>query len=241
MIVTCPECAARYRLADGAIPPEGRSMRCASCQNRWFALPPDDASAPALTAATNDPPAGVAIAPLASTLAMAGPTPRFEPALPAPPPVFEAWSTVDDDDAQRGSPVVKTVFAVVLGLALTAGAAALWMPDLPPLDTSRVPWLDTLLHPAARAASPLALDVAVERQPLGDGRTVFALTGTIRNPTATTQPVEGLEGRLLNARGQLAYSWAIASPVARLAPGATARFEASAVGAGSERVTVALR
>lgn len=35
MILTCPACATQYRLKDGAIPPEGRTVRCASCKHKW--------------------------------------------------------------------------------------------------------------------------------------------------------------------------------------------------------------
>jgi predicted Zn finger-like uncharacterized protein len=35
MILTCPACATQYRLKDGAIPPEGRQVRCASCKHKW--------------------------------------------------------------------------------------------------------------------------------------------------------------------------------------------------------------
>ena len=35
MILTCPACATQYRLKDGAIPPEGRQVRCAACKHKW--------------------------------------------------------------------------------------------------------------------------------------------------------------------------------------------------------------
>ena len=212
MIVTCPECAARYRLADGAIPPEGRAMRCASCKHRWFELPlEDDAPAPPVTAVAwapdavaPDAPIGIVIAPREAVAAVRGEGPAIDP-LDAPTPAQAAWTpSIDAPDTPRAAPVLKTLFAVGLALALTGGAVAMWLPDLPPFDTGRVPWLDTLLNPAARPASPLKLSVAVERQPLGDGRTVFALSGTVANPTATAEALGGIEGRLLTARGQVA-------------------------------------
>jgi predicted Zn finger-like uncharacterized protein len=36
MILTCPNCATQYDVADGSIPPQGRKVRCASCGESWF-------------------------------------------------------------------------------------------------------------------------------------------------------------------------------------------------------------
>ena len=35
MILTCPACDTKYVVKDGAIPPGGRQVRCASCKHRW--------------------------------------------------------------------------------------------------------------------------------------------------------------------------------------------------------------
>ncbi|RST29776.1 hypothetical protein HMF7854_02250 [Sphingomonas ginkgonis] len=45
MILTCPECGTRYVVKDGAIPPEGRQVRCASCRHSWHQDPEVAASA----------------------------------------------------------------------------------------------------------------------------------------------------------------------------------------------------
>ncbi|MBW0143914.1 zinc-ribbon domain-containing protein [Sphingomicrobium clamense] len=36
MILTCPSCDTRYVVKDGAIPPQGRKVRCANCSESWF-------------------------------------------------------------------------------------------------------------------------------------------------------------------------------------------------------------
>jgi len=45
MILTCPSCGTQYVVKDGAIPPEGRQVRCASCKHSWHQDPEDSAEA----------------------------------------------------------------------------------------------------------------------------------------------------------------------------------------------------
>ena len=44
MILTCPNCGTQYAVKDGAIPPNGRQVRCAACKHSWHQDP--DESAP---------------------------------------------------------------------------------------------------------------------------------------------------------------------------------------------------
>jgi predicted Zn finger-like uncharacterized protein len=39
MLLTCPECSAKYNVADGAIPAKGRTVRCVACQHSWMQTP----------------------------------------------------------------------------------------------------------------------------------------------------------------------------------------------------------
>ena len=44
MILTCPDCGTQYVVKDGAIPPEGRQVRCAACKHSWHQDPEDRGS-----------------------------------------------------------------------------------------------------------------------------------------------------------------------------------------------------
>lgn len=45
MILTCPSCGTQYAVKDGAIPPGGRKVRCASCGRSWQQQAADDGAA----------------------------------------------------------------------------------------------------------------------------------------------------------------------------------------------------
>jgi predicted Zn finger-like uncharacterized protein len=46
MILTCPACSTKYVVKDGAIPPGGRQVRCASCKHSWHQDPDGAAEVP---------------------------------------------------------------------------------------------------------------------------------------------------------------------------------------------------
>ena len=46
MILTCPNCGTQYVVKDGAIPPEGRQVRCAACKHSWHQNPEETAPEP---------------------------------------------------------------------------------------------------------------------------------------------------------------------------------------------------
>ena len=56
MILTCPACATQYAVKDGAIPPGGRQVRCASCKHSWHQDPEDRTSAETMPETAVAPP-----------------------------------------------------------------------------------------------------------------------------------------------------------------------------------------
>lgn len=64
MIVTCPECAARYQTDPVAIGPEGRKVKCSNCGHSWLEMAPVVADPGGAVAAT---PADAASATVAAT------------------------------------------------------------------------------------------------------------------------------------------------------------------------------
>lgn len=55
MILTCPSCGTQYVVKDGAIPPQGRQVRCAACKHSWHQNP-EAGSEPGEFAATEPAP-----------------------------------------------------------------------------------------------------------------------------------------------------------------------------------------
>lgn len=60
MILTCPSCGTQYVVKDGAIPPEGRQVRCAACKHSWHQDPEESSAADALPATEPEPEAAFA-------------------------------------------------------------------------------------------------------------------------------------------------------------------------------------
>jgi predicted Zn finger-like uncharacterized protein len=63
MILTCPSCGTQYVVKDGAIPPEGRQVRCAACKHSWH----QDAEAEAGTLELDEATAVTETSPVAET------------------------------------------------------------------------------------------------------------------------------------------------------------------------------
>jgi predicted Zn finger-like uncharacterized protein len=93
MLLICPECTTRYLVADTAVGPDGRQVRCANCAHSWFAQPPalqDAPAAPELPLPEPEPPAQPVAPPQPEVPPVAPPVPPPPPAAPAPAVHFDS-------------------------------------------------------------------------------------------------------------------------------------------------------
>ena len=256
MILTCPSCGTRYVVKDGAVPPGGRQVRCASCKHSWHQDP-----------AVSDPGegAGDAFAEHGST-EFPAPAPATHPAgEPGGKPAEAALS----DHAHPDVPASSEAFDA----------------DEQPLPEAEVPVDETPAHPQEQAweenyspfatrqdeeeprrrwplllgillvavavvaaalwflappefkqrvglaesgETPLLLQVEQHsRQQLASGNQLLEVSGRVINPTERTQSVPPLQAQLRSAGQQVVYKWTIPPPARTLAPGGSATFNSA--------------
>ena len=243
MILTCPSCGTQYVVKDGAIPPAGRQVRCASCKYSWHQEPDEEPTlelqeeAPTDARAQDEPEVSEELASFDN-----GSQEQSDPAFSPEP--RDTGSVPQDDDVEnrrwfpdqedefgpfgareeyaeerRRSPLLKLLIIVLLVAAL---AAAFWF-LAPPEWKAR-------LGVAEASGTPLQLKLTKTlREPLESGNDLVTVSGGIINPTAETQNVPRIRAELRKKSGEMVHSWTISPPARRLAPGGTAPFNSAEV------------
>ena len=255
MILTCPACSTKYVVKEGAIPPAGRQVRCASCKHSWHQDPE------ALDAV-----AGAAEEPLINThpeeevVAAWSQPPVNEPviadAVDAPPPPLapppgddHQWAQVeptaawDDPANQPGAadpseddfepfydhePIddePKRKWPLLLLLVLLVALAAIAFWFLAPAE------IKARIGIASAGTTQLYVVLnPTSSQKLASGNNLFTLSGRIVNPTDDRQSVPPIHAELLDATKQhVVYSWTISPPAATLEPNKSASFNSAEV------------
>ncbi len=229
MIITCPNCAARYRI-DVAVVERRSRLKCAACGHRWVPAEPVDEDE--------------AVAAVQASVRAA--------AQPAEPAAAVADEPAPDDVAtlpprQRG--LWKWLVAVPLGAALSIAAAGLWAPRLAPaaglVSIEHVPCVGPALANALAGvlpapAPPLAVTMVAQVSPLPGGGRLLEVTGLVRNPGGAGVAMPAMTARLVRD-GRTLRRWTIPPPVARLAANGSTVFASSITDVPPGPVTVQLR
>jgi len=161
---------------------------------------------------------------------MAPPAPQPAAAAPQPIKRFEDPAVGEPNDYDpfaheppfrpRRNPARRwTVAAVITGLSMLIGAAAILYTGTPGLASQ---------FGLGEADTPLIFtDKAVDRRPLSSGNELFAVSGKIMNPAKTRQHVPNIRVELRDSNGNTVYHWTISPPRRELDPSAAVEFNTS--------------
>ena len=224
MILSCPACQTRYVIKDGAIPPGGRQVRCASCKHSWHQDPeagdePDGEEQSIAEAAMIEPRTGPEAeerayqetviaeemdAPGESDTEALDDLPESEPALP---PERDQWPEPDSGTADDADPATAEPAANWLAGAEQAESPEFepfYEPDAVDRPSRKVPlivWLLLLIAAIAAAGWFLAPETVRARLGLanpGENGLEVMVTNSDRQRLASGNELFAVSGRVIN-------------------------------------------
>lgn len=237
MLISCPNCATRYLVADSAIGPSGRKVRCAACKHSWFVSPPAEmagrdlvgvATHATMEAAAPQVAKPRAQEPLPEAPAWFSDAARSDSAPPAPPPppqpAIDAYDYAPPFRPRRNPARMWTMAAIAASILLIALILALWF--LGGAEGIRSRLLGEPIAPVT-AVAPLRLAPAgaPERRRLESGHEILSISGRIENPASHSQKVPDILAELVDATGATVYQWVIPAPLPVLAAGEATGFD----------------
>jgi predicted Zn finger-like uncharacterized protein len=251
MLLVCPSCRTRYVVPDSAIGMDGRQVRCANCKHSWFqggAIPPAPPAPPVVAPAVAAPAPVEVEAPI---MAPPPPPPASPPppaAVPVEEPAQPSFARFDEErspdavfvepsvqrtsyfeepppqsqfaheppfKARRNPAKLWTMAAVAFALVVASIGGAVWYFGVPTIGMGIA---------GAEPDLKIVLNQNLELNERADGTPYFIASGSIVNPTGSTQNVPEMLVTLKDAGGRPVYSWKMKAKVRSLAPGAKVDF-----------------
>jgi predicted Zn finger-like uncharacterized protein len=246
MLLVCPSCRTRYVVPDSAIGMDGRQVRCANCKHSWFqggAIPPVAPAPPVVAPAIVAPDIGNAPETVAPP-----PPPVPPPAAPVDEPAQPSFARFEEESAseavfvepdvartsyfeepppqshfaheppfkpRRNPAKLWTMAAAAFALVVASIGGAVWYYGVPTMGMGMA---------GAEPDLKIVLNQNLELNERADGTPYFIASGSIVNPTASTQNVPEMLVTLKDSGGRPVYSWKMKAKVRSLAPGAKVDF-----------------
>jgi predicted Zn finger-like uncharacterized protein len=241
MIITCPACSARYKVAENAIPERGRKVKCAACSHQWLQMPDGSATATGAATATAASRAGGEIADAAASVPARAPAaaarkgfkfPSFK--LPflsgragkAGQPVA-AHAAMRQKSHGRIKGTLRLAAGVSWGVVLAAAAGGMAVAIQHRTDIVRA-WPNTAsaFSLIGMPANLYGVDITGVQVASGVDATGprIIVAGVLQSVSRTTEPVAWLRVSLVDGDGKEVGNWMVDPGVSELAPGAAHRF-----------------
>lgn len=230
MILACPNCAVRFRVADRALQPDGRRLRCGRCRHEWQVdadgiepgrrrLPPEPVFEPPGPGPEREPEP------------VPEPVPVF--AIPDEPPVISAPPARPRRDRTALLRLIRRSLAwTVAGIAVLGLAGAIYMHEVVAVE---VPWTRPVyrlvqlmpeMSSDGLALDNLRTDPELARlDPAALPRSI-RVGGDVRNTTWVPRSIATLEGRLYDRRRLELNRWYFEPDRRWLWPGEATSFSA---------------
>ncbi len=208
MILECTECRSRYLVAETAIGPNGRMVRCANCKHSWFQPPAQVDPLAATVTPSAHPTIPIAQAPLAAAPRNAGPD------------EYDAFAHRPPFRPRRNPARRYMIAAVAAGVTMLIAVGVILYSDAPGI-AAQFGFSETV-------ESPLRIEqFPIDRRELENKSELFAVSGRILNPTSNRQPIPDIRVELRDAQKRIVYSWIITPQQRVLAPGGTLDFNSA--------------
>lgn len=214
MLLTCPECNAKYNVADGAIPATGRSVRCAACHHTWVQMPSspstvgDDSMVSEVKAKTNN---GLRVRPKSIDTSPTEPHARMRKRV--------------HDKIEMGN---RLAAGLPWGIAACVGLTCVLTAISYRTDIVRTwPKSASAFAAIGKPANLYGIDIRGLQVRAGmdvkGPRVVVA--GVLASVSRKPEPVSYLKVKLVDAKGVEKLSWLVDPGIEVLAPGKTHVFE----------------
>jgi predicted Zn finger-like uncharacterized protein len=217
MIVTCPNCASRFHVADKALGTDGRKVRCGSCAHAWLQKPV------------------VEEAPAVAEVAFEEPAPAAEAPKPAPPPKESPPEPAKAKPPRSAAPrhrprstgriVIWLVFIVLIAGILVGGyryrqlVVNRW-----PSATGIYEAVGVSVVPPPSYSFTFVKDKVVTKFETVDGKSVLSVSGVISNKSSRPRPVPQIRIFVRDKNRKLVQTWDFSVQKKSLKAGESANF-----------------